>query len=38
MIGDELYEKGMNRVKQEVMQGETEYKSIVSFLEIRCEK
>ena len=38
MIGDELYKKGLNRVKQEVMQGETEYKSIVSFLEIRCEK
>ena len=38
MIGDELYQKGLNRVRQEVMQGETEYKSIVSFLEIRCEK
>ena len=38
MIGDDDYQKGLNRVMQEVNQGETEYKNIVAFLEIRCEK
>ena len=38
MIGDEFYNKGLQRVMQEVSQGETEYKDIVALLEIRCEK
>ncbi len=38
MIGDEDYKRGLNRVMQEVNQGETEYKDVAALLEIRCEK
>lgn len=38
MIDDESYNKGLQRVMQEVNQGETEYKDVVALLEIRCEK
>jgi hypothetical protein len=38
MIGDEFYNKGLNRVMQESSQGESEYKDVIAFLEIRCEK
>ena len=38
MIGDEMYDKGMKRVMQEVNQGESEYKDATALLEIRCEK
>ncbi|MBP5452745.1 MAG: methyltransferase domain-containing protein [Treponema sp.] len=38
MIGDEMYDKGMKRVMQEVNQGESEYKDVTALLEIRCEK
>ena len=38
MINDEMYNKGMKRVMQEVNQGETEYKDVIALLEIRCEK
>ena len=38
MIEDDLYQKGMNRVMLEAEHGESEYKEITAFLEIRCEK
>ena len=38
MIDDEDYKRGLNRVMQEVNQGETEYKDVAALLEIRCEK
>ncbi|MBR3543194.1 MAG: methyltransferase domain-containing protein [Treponema sp.] len=38
MIGDEYYNKGLSRVTQEASQGESEYKDVIAFLEIRCEK
>ena len=38
MIGDKEYQKGLKRIELEIANGEKEYKDVISFLDIKCEK
>lgn len=38
MMDDKIYQKGIKRIEREIADGVKEYKDVVAFLEIKCEK
>ena len=38
MIGDSEYQRGLKRIELEIANGIKEYKDVIAFLDIKCEK
>ena len=38
MINENYYQLGLKRIEREILDGVKEYKDVVSFLDIKCER
>ena len=38
MISDKDYQRGLKRIEREIANGAKEYKDVISFLDIKCER